>query len=74
MTAAQCAGLPEIRFVTVKEFAAAAGLAPITVRRRISLWESNPAHPRAIPYNRHLGKPYRIPAEVAVRILTEGAA
>jgi hypothetical protein len=40
-----------------------------TIRRRMHLWERQPAHVLAIPYLRQLGRPFRVPAEVAERLL-----
>lgn len=66
MSAAEVAGLRRQHYVFVKELADACGVCAVTIRRRVAAGK--------IPYAKLLGKPYRIPAEVAQRIITEGAA
>lgn len=74
-TPAQVAGLPRLVTVDAKALADAAGVAVETVWRRCKLWEESPNDPRALPYVRSLGRPYRIRKSDAVRFLMmEGAA
>jgi hypothetical protein len=70
-TAAECAGLPRLSTVEAKALADAAQVSVETIWRRCRLWEENPADPRALPYVRSLGRPYRIRRSDAVRFLME---
>lgn len=63
------AELPALDPVTPKELAHAAGLSSRTILERMHLWERKPRDPLAIPYLKHLGKPYKIPRAVAERLL-----
>lgn len=72
-SAAEVAELPRLMTVDAKAIADAAGIAVETVWRRCRLWEESPANPRALPYVRSLGRPYRIRRSDAVRFLMEVA-
>lgn len=63
------AELPRLEVVYVKELASAAGVCEHTILRRLRLWDADPNNAQAIPYLRHLGKPYRISRTVAQRVL-----
>lgn len=73
-TPAQIAGLPRLETVDAKALADAAGVSAKTVWRRCKLWESKPRDPRALPYVRALGRPYRIRKVDALRFLQEATA
>lgn len=73
-TPAQIAGLPRLETVDAKALADAAGVAVETVWRRCKLWERRPRDPRALPYVRALGRPYRIRKADALRFLQEATA
>ena len=68
-TAAEVSGLPRIETVDAKALADAAGISVETVWRRCRLWEKKPSDPRALPYVRALGRPYRIRREDAQRFI-----
>ena len=68
-TAAEFSGLPRIETVDAKSLADAAGIAVETVWRRCRLWDKKPSDPRALPYVRALGRPYRIRRADALRFL-----
>lgn len=70
-TPAEIAGLPRLELVDVKALADAAGVSVATVWRRCRLWETTPSDPRALPFVRSLGRPYRIRRADAVRFLQE---
>jgi len=68
------ADLPRLDVVFVKELAFASGLSEATIVRRLHLWEKKTNDPLAIPYLKHLGKPYRIPRWVVSKLLSVEAA
>jgi len=62
--------LPRLDKVFVGELAFASGLSEETIIRRMRLSETEPTNPRAIPYLKHLGKPYCTTRQAARRFLS----